>query len=395
MNRCVVPALVAIAWSLLAVHPASAQGLGEGLDTERFKPALDSQGVILTEGGEGERAGDLNLGFYLVYSRRPLVLNDADGNLLQALVSDRLAANFFLSMGMTDWLTVGVDVPAVFYQAGDEIPGDTGPALATACLGDIRVAPKFTLLRQESFGISLAVDIPVSLPSGDEAAFLGSDSVTVMPTIALSRSFFDKRLLVAVNTGAWIREQTEVLDLEAGHELFYKAGARFRFVEDWAVSGELAGGARIESMGENKPKETPLEWLVAVHYFGPWDLQITLGGAVGTLPGWGTPNFRGFLGLLWAPRVHDRDEDGIEDEQDRCPDESGPAENGGCPWRDTDGDGLTDDRDRCPEQAGPRENAGCPWGDADDDGVTDNIDKCPQEKGPAENKGCPWGDADE
>ncbi len=388
--NCVI-CFVALIWAGFA----QAQTVGDGLDTERFKPSTDSQGVILTEGGQGEKAGDLNLGLYFHYSRRPLVINDADGNLLRSLVTDRLAANFYLSMGMTDWLTVAVDVPAFFYQSGEtlDVTGES-LGLASAGLGDIRISPKFTVLRQERFGVSLALSVPVTLPSGDEGAYQGSDSVTAMPTLALSRTFFANRLLVAANLGFWLKEQAELVDLDAGHEMFYKAGARFHFVEDWAVSAELAGGARVESMGENLPKETPMEWLAAVHYYAPLDMQVILGGAVGALPGWGTPNFRAFLGLSWSPRVRDQDKDGVEDDKDRCKTEKGPAENEGCPWRDSDGDGLTDDKDKCPEASGPRENKGCPWGDADKDGVTDNVDACPEKAGPADNKGCPWGDKD-
>ncbi len=91
---------------LIAAGFAQGQTVGDGLDTERFKPSTDSQGVILTEGGQGEKAGDLNLGLYFHYSRRPLVINDADGNLLRSLVTDRLAANFYLSMGIATEVVV-------------------------------------------------------------------------------------------------------------------------------------------------------------------------------------------------------------------------------------------------------------------------------------------------
>ena len=60
----------------------------------------------------------------------------------------------------------------------------------------------------------------------------------------------------------------------------------------------------------------------------------------------------------------DGDGDGVPDATDRCPRESGPAENGGCPVpvppSDRDGDGVPDNRDRCPDQRGSVENAGCP-----------------------------------
>ncbi len=78
-----------------------------------------------------------------------------------------------------------------------------------------------------------------------------------------------------------------------------------------------------------------------------------------------------------APRVAavaDADFDGVPDTKDSCPNESGPASNGGCPaFRslgaaqtnlDSDGDGIADDSDKCPKEPetknGFRDDDGCP-----------------------------------
>ena len=96
--------------------------------------------------------------------------------------------------------------------------------------------------------------------------------------------------------------------------------------------------------------------------------------------------------LLFRFGNTDRDNDGIPDKEDACPDTPGLPEFQGCP--DTDGDGVPDKDDQCPDVAGPKENNGCPWPDTDNDGVLDKDDACPTVPGPAENKGCPWPDTD-
>ena len=83
----------------------------------------------------------------------------------------------------------------------------------------------------------------------------------------------------------------------------------------------------------------------------------------------------------------DTDGDGIADKDDECPEVAGKPELKGCP--DADNDGIADKDDKCPDQAGPKENNGCPWPDRDGDGVLDKDDECPEEAGPASNKGCP------
>lgn len=81
----------------------------------------------------------------------------------------------------------------------------------------------------------------------------------------------------------------------------------------------------------------------------------------------------------------DVDGDGIPDKDDKCPQEKGLANLGGCP--DADGDGIADKMDACPNLAGPADKQGCP--DSDGDGISDNLDKCPTVPGVASMKGCP------
>ncbi|MDB2606264.1 hypothetical protein N9Y48_00660 [Zobellia sp.] len=86
----------------------------------------------------------------------------------------------------------------------------------------------------------------------------------------------------------------------------------------------------------------------------------------------------------------DSDGDGVPDDEDECPDESGSIELNGCP--DADGDGIADKDDDCPFEAGLPNLSGCP--DADGDGVADINDDCPNEAGSADNNGCPYRDTD-
>ena len=92
------------------------------------------------------------------------------------------------------------------------------------------------------------------------------------------------------------------------------------------------------------------------------------------------------------PPVVDRDNDGVVDSLDRCPDVAGIATLQGCP--DADGDGIADMDDKCPNQAGVAKYEGCPIPDTDGDGVNDEEDKCPTVAGVARYQGCPIPDTD-
>jgi len=86
----------------------------------------------------------------------------------------------------------------------------------------------------------------------------------------------------------------------------------------------------------------------------------------------------------------DKDNDGIKDKDDNCPDRAGKVELYGCP--DADNDGIADDQDDCPKVAGKTEFKGCP--DTDGDGIPDKDDSCPSDAGSKEMKGCPDKDQD-
>ncbi|MET0387227.1 MAG: OmpA family protein, partial [Polyangiales bacterium] len=130
--------------------------------------------------------------------------------------------------------------------------------------------------------------------------------------------------------------------------------------------------------------------------------------------GYGAPDRRGYLSVEWtpvpekqAPPPPDRDQDGILDVDDACPETPGvptddPATNG-CPPPppppDRDHDGIIDADDACPDEPGkPSEDPkqhGCPPPppDRDHDGILDADDACPDEPGkPNEDPkqhGCP------
>lgn len=96
------------------------------------------------------------------------------------------------------------------------------------------------------------------------------------------------------------------------------------------------------------------------------------------------------FGLVKYNGCPDRDEDGLIDKLDSCPDDFGVIELNGCP--DFDLDGIMDQLDSCPFTMGLAEFHGCP--DFDDDGIPDRFDACPLVAGDVAHRGCPDTDAD-
>ncbi len=94
------------------------------------------------------------------------------------------------------------------------------------------------------------------------------------------------------------------------------------------------------------------------------------------------------------PETLDSDNDGINDDMDKCPHTPGVAKYDGCPVPDSDNDGINDDNDKCPTVAGVAKYNGCPIPDSDNDGINDDNDKCPSIPGVERYQGCPIPDSD-
>jgi hypothetical protein len=133
-----------------------------------------------------------------------------------------------------------------------------------------------------------------------------------------------------------------------------------------------------------------------------------------------------YCGDEYLQNPDDRDNDGVLNKEDKCPDEIGVKSNNGCPipsdqdgdgvidskdkclkkfgekkcdgcpcpppppgCKDKDNDGICDDKDKCPSEFGFIKYRGCPIPDTDGDGLNDEVDKCPKQFGPLSNDGCP------
>ncbi|MDQ3000040.1 MAG: OmpA family protein [Fibrobacterota bacterium] len=108
------------------------------------------------------------------------------------------------------------------------------------------------------------------------------------------------------------------------------------------------------------------------------------------------------IGLLAKDQVvsvdGDRDNDGIVDSRDVCPDlaedQDSFQDDDGCPDFDNDNDGIQDQKDKCPSEPedkdGFEDSDGCPETDNDKDGVPDASDNCPDVAGDPNKNGCPF-----
>lgn len=351
--------------AIIAVTSVAATVSAQDIDGERFKPAVTTDGFVTAEGSAVRTEEDRwEIGAFVNYARGSVLIVDGDGDLRSSLVENRLGWDLMASATVVGPFAIGLDVPVFFPQTGDADPSIGG-------IGDVRVVPKVRLLDdRESVGLAIVGEIRAPTHAGD---FAGGSRIPVFwPKLALDHRFWGTGWRIGANAGVLIREATTLGNIEAGSEFTYAVAGGYRFGgQDGIVKlgVELWGGV---GLADTEKEEVPLEGTLYVKVNPSEEWELSGGPGLGLLPGYGVPTFRAFFGVRYRPTSHDRDGDGVSDEEDKCPDTP----------EDRDGD---DDLDGCPEEDP----------DEDSDGVPDWDDDCPDQKetinGVDDDDGCPDG----
>jgi outer membrane protein OmpA-like peptidoglycan-associated protein len=379
---------------------------------ERFRLSTDAQGLFDVEWAESGGAGSFSVGLWVGAAHDPLVVYREAGDdrdVQGSLVESRVGAQLVGSFGITRWLALGLEVPLVLYQDRDGTQAVAPMGLADiqgTGLGDLRVVPKLTLLRQDRHGIGLALIPSVTFPTATEDdAYFGDDGVGFAPEAALSRRFGAFR--VGLNVGARFREQSRLVNLVVDDELFVRGGAGYTFGhggEHPVELGVTAAAATAVDSPFDQFNQNHAEVLGGLSVRIVQPLIGFVAAGAGLANGFGSPDWRIAAGirLAFGDSPGDRDGDGIADGADRCvlepEDRDGFEDADGCPDPDNDKDGVLDVSDGAPNDPEDKDDFedadGVPDPDNDKDTVLDSEDRCPLVAGSAEHQGCPFVDGD-
>ena len=364
-------------------------------NVQNFRPAQGTWNYFSVEGARTAKHLEFVPSLYVNYGHNPLVERDKDEKIIRKVVEHLVTGNILLDLGMGDMFEIGIDVP-IHYMTGETFEGESQDGVT---IGDIRIVPKLRLFGlapgtdEKGFGAAFLVD--VSVPTGDKEKFLSDDQVTVGPKLALE--FRTSGFQVAGNVGGRIRFDKTIVQpngtgqtvgaLEVGTELTYGLGIGVELgSESLLLLGEVFGVAPLEDINDDS-RSKPLEGLLGLRIFTDSGAVFNIGGGIGIIPDYGSPEFRVLGGFTFHKRTDDRDGDGIKDEVDQCPDNPEDKDDfedeNGCPDPDNDKDGVLDTSDQCPLQPedkdGFEDENGCPDPDNDQDKILDVDDKCPLE----------------
>jgi hypothetical protein len=357
------------------------------IDARTWQPPADPDASMVLEPTLTPGNLQWNVAAWALYALEPVIAHDGAPSLHP--VEHQVGADLVANVGLGRRFALGVDVPFFLWQTGDAI------GVPTAGIGDVSLLGKATLVSNDKqslrAGLGLAALVDVTLPTAPRSSFMGDGAVT-----ASLRWLAEYSLGIGAlrgSLGFLLRPNWRTGALSASDDLGTVGDAL-----PWSLGIVLRPKALLPTIDSGDRQE----WEIAAHGALPagpiapfgWgsgpgaaalspallsaddrialgrhhDAYVLAGAEVGLDDALGVPAFRVVVSVGWAPRVHDRDGDGVPDDVDQCPDlpedKDGIQDQDGCPEDDADGDGIPDDQDACPLVAGPAstdpKRNGCP-----------------------------------
>jgi outer membrane protein OmpA-like peptidoglycan-associated protein len=398
--------LSALAASLIS-SSAFAQS-GVGVLANRFDPS--EKGSDWFENESLDYRSNLRPAFGVVvdYAKDPVVLRNSDGSSNSSLISDMLYLHVGASIALWERLRLGFELPLELAETGNTVTLASGiyKSPSGSAVGDLRLYGEY------DHPFRLSIGAQVYLPSGRPDEDAGTGETRFVPRLMVAGDV--DVFTYAVRFGYEVYPSNDYLvGHPVGDNFVMGAAVGLKLLEKQLTVGpEISSYTLVSNAFQSAT--SPTEVLLGAHYrIEDFMLGLGAGTSFNTGDAVGSPSFRLLAGLEWHPSIpvppppSDRDQDGIPDEFDACPETPGPYSEmshiNGCP-PDRDGDGIPDDVDACPDLAGVRTNDpktnGCPPPppDRDHDGIIDAEDACPDVPGvktsDPKTNGCPPPDPD-
>jgi large repetitive protein len=414
-------ALTGVGLAVVAAPDTAAAQMTARADVQHFTLAGSYHDFVSVRSARLLPALRPGFDFVLSYGHRPLQqARDESGTLVRdgGAMDGLIAGHLRVGFALARWVEIDLTMPVIQYaMIGDgdlfEAYGGVDPAGAPGLLaiGDLTIDGRFLLLHEER-GVGVEISPFVTLPTGSGKRLLGAGVPTFGALVAVSKRF--RVFHAAGHVGYRFKPGAATIggSFASDDQLLYGLGLGVTPVQALDINVELSGSGYVgpgrTPLPDNAFKtalHAPLEVYLDARIKTPVGLDILVGGGPGITPAVGTPQFRVFAGVSWAPGGdRDPDGDGLVVPRDECPREPEDfdqyADEDGCPDPDNDEDGIEDIDDDCPNEPedidGWQDADGCPDPDNDEDGILDVKDDCPDEPEEfgGDGDGCPERDAD-
>jgi len=245
---------------------------------------------------------NLNLSMNFEYINRPLkVVTKPGGDLAEVVVDWRQNMNLTSSIGLGSRIQLDLVFPMMLGQSVTT-PGFLGLDASVEKLAfyDMKVVPRVNYAKVGA--LSLGFALPTTLPSGNEASFVGEEGVTTAPTLLIGLRTHNFQL--DVNLGFFVRADQSYKfmnqSITVDDEFIYSLGIRVPIIDSTHgllrrldLQGDVWGSM---SVYEQDKEEVPLEMVGGIQAHLKHGITVAFGAGGGLTKGIGTSRYR----IMWS-----------------------------------------------------------------------------------------------
>jgi outer membrane protein OmpA-like peptidoglycan-associated protein len=251
-----------------------------------------------------DTVGHLNMSFALgfEYIDSPLrITTGPGGKHIETIVNWRQNMSLTSSVGFKNWFQMDFVFSAMLGQSVIAELLKLDDSAEDIAFYDMRLVPRINVLRTGTF--SLGGALPFTLPSGNEASFVGEEGATITPTllVGLRTNYFQTDLNIGYTARTDQSYRFNNQDITADDELIYGLGLRIPLVEKYGLLHrlDLQGDVRGSMSIYEQDKEFPLEITGGIQVHLKHDIVMTFGVGGDLTRRVGTPRYRVVWGFGW------------------------------------------------------------------------------------------------
>ena len=305
-------ALLALAAVAARAPCASAQTAARGWALDRYEPAVAGDAFLLAEHPWYRDTRLVAAAFTLDYAANPLWLRvprDGQETLDQAVVAGMLTGHLGVAVAPLRWLGVHLSLPVALDQSGAAIPpgaGNLGPSSGVAP-GDLRAGLRLRVIGDAGRdAFSLHLGALLWIPTGSPSDNTGDGSTRAEARVVAAGRW--SRLRWSAGLGWHARGAVEALDLAIGNELRATAGVSLSLLRgrlDLGPEASLFTALRDRPDHRGSAFFKRGQWGAEAMLSARWrvadPVQVGLAGGIGLGDGYGIPEARALLSIVYAP----------------------------------------------------------------------------------------------
>lgn len=248
---------------MVAAIPLAAVADSQTFNAIFFRPATGRNPYLMLHGTQTLHQLQFDVGNYFSYGYRPLDLR-VNGQ-LQNVIQNLVVSDFVAAIGATDWLQFGIDLPVVLInQFADPSASAASGTSNQFNLGDLRLEAKARVLDCCSKPVGLAFVPFMTLPTGNDAHYVGDPGLTGGLRIAVDGRITPHVALTG-NVGMVAGRKVKINNVEWQYRMLLGGGVLGTIKPGIDLFGEINAYASFNNLFNDRDMN-PVEMMVGARY---------------------------------------------------------------------------------------------------------------------------------